>query len=85
MGYATGYAKGLDAGRKETGIKVYKDGNQWCALVGETLGEDIAGFGLTPAAALMNLMVENVDTLNGALGGENVEVPDEPVDENADD
>ena len=59
------------------GIKVYRDGGQYCALVGENLQEGIAGFGVTPAGALLDLMAKNADTLNEALGGKNVEVPDE--------
>jgi len=74
MGYATGYQKGREAGRAEVGIKVKKDGDQYCALVGENLQEGIAGFGVTPASALMNLMLQNADTLNAALGGEDISV-----------
>ena len=58
-------------------IKVTEDGDSWCALVGENLQEGIAGFGDTPAAALMDLMVKNVETLNEALGGHDIQVPDE--------
>lgn len=77
MGYAEGYRKGVAAGRAQVGIKVFKDGASWCALVGADLQDGLAGFGNTPAGALMSLMVDNADTLNAALGGENVEVPDE--------
>ena len=31
--------------------KMYPDGNQWCALYGESLMEGVAGFGDTPDAA----------------------------------
>lgn len=34
--------------------KLYIDGNQWCALYGENLQDGIAGFGDTPAKAVMN-------------------------------
>lgn len=77
MGYATGYQKGLDVGRAEVGIKVFKDGSAWCALVGASLQDGLAGFGNTPVGALMDLIVKNGGTLNAALGGENVDVPDE--------
>lgn len=33
--------------------KLSKDGNAWCALYGENLQEGVAGFGDTPALALM--------------------------------
>ena len=46
----------------------------WRATVTDT---KIFGAGLTPAGALMDLMVKNAETLNEALGGENIEVPDE--------
>jgi len=29
-----------------------KDGNMWCALLGENLQEGVAGFGATPAKAM---------------------------------
>lgn len=57
-------------------IKVTKDGSEWCALIGENLQTGIAGFGITPAGALMDLMTKNTDTLNDALGGEDIEVTD---------
>lgn len=31
--------------------KVYKDGNQWCALYGENIQEGVVGFGDTPELA----------------------------------
>lgn len=39
-------------------IKVYLDGNEWCALLGKDLQEGLAGFGKTPAAALCALCGE---------------------------
>jgi hypothetical protein len=33
--------------------QVFKDGDMWCALHGENLQEGIAGFGDTPAKALL--------------------------------
>lgn len=32
--------------------KLYKDGNQWCALFGENLQEGVCGFGDSPAEAM---------------------------------
>jgi len=37
------------------GIRVSKDGDQWCALVGPDLQEGVAGFGRTPAEAVIEL------------------------------
>ena len=34
--------------------KLSKDGNQWCALYGENLHDGIAGFGDTPAEAMID-------------------------------
>jgi len=31
--------------------RVYPDGNQWCALLGENLQDGVAGFGYSPDAA----------------------------------
>ena len=31
---------------------LYQDGDQWCALYGESLQEGVAGFGDTPAEAM---------------------------------
>ncbi len=39
-------------------ISLTKDGDQWCALVGENLQEGVAGFGPTPWAALDALNFE---------------------------
>jgi len=77
MGYAAGHQKGRDVGRAELGIKVFKDNSAWCALVGANLQDGLAGFGNTPAGALMDLIVKNGGTLNAALGGEDVVMPDE--------
>jgi len=46
----------------------------WRATVTDT---EIFGAGTTPAGSLMDLMVKNFETLNEALGGENIVVPDE--------
>jgi hypothetical protein len=40
---------------KQIAVKVYRDGNQWCALMGEDLQQGIAGFGDTIPEALDNL------------------------------
>lgn len=84
MGYATGRQEGFAAGFAQVGVKVTKDGDQWCALVGETLQDGIAGFGLTPSGALMDLMATHGDTLNEALGGHDVEIPDGEEEDDAD-
>jgi len=34
------------------GLVPYKDGDQWCVLLGENLQEGIAGFAETPAGAI---------------------------------
>ncbi len=39
-------------------IKLSKDGNLWCALIGDDLHVGIAGFGLTPLMALQKLQNE---------------------------
>lgn len=31
--------------------KVYRDGNQWCALLGDNITEGVAGFGDSPEMA----------------------------------
>lgn len=36
-------------------IKIYKDGNEWCALIGPDLSVGYAGFGSTPLDALKSL------------------------------
>ena len=36
-------------------IKVFKDGNMWCALTGDDLESGIAGFGTTPVDAIRDL------------------------------
>jgi hypothetical protein len=33
-------------------IKLFPDGDQWCALLGENLQEGVCGFGSTPIEAL---------------------------------
>ncbi len=36
-------------------VRVFKDGDMWCALIGADLQEGVAGFGHTPAHALSEL------------------------------
>lgn len=36
-------------------IRIFPDGDQWCALRGPDLQEGVSGFGATPEEALMNL------------------------------
>lgn len=33
--------------------RIFRDGNQWCALYGENVQEGIAGFGSSPAEAAL--------------------------------
>jgi len=66
-------------------VKVFKDGDQWCALVGEDLQEGIAGFGPNPSLALLGLLFDfegdelpqdRWPRLNAFLGGPEVAVKD---------
>lgn len=34
--------------------KLYKDGNEWCCLLGENIQEGIVGFGKTPHKAILD-------------------------------
>lgn len=34
--------------------KLYQDGNQWCALYGDNLQDGVAGFGDSPALAMID-------------------------------
>lgn len=36
-------------------VRVFLDGDSWCALVGPDLQDGVAGFGVTPAHALTDL------------------------------
>lgn len=38
---------------KAYGLVPFKDGNQWCVLLGSNLQEGIAGFGNTPQQAIV--------------------------------
>lgn len=39
----------------ELNIKVSKDGNMWCALIGKDLESGIGGFGVIPVDAIRDL------------------------------
>ena len=41
----------------DKGIRIYRDGDQWCALRGPNLQEGESGFGPTPEAALRDLQI----------------------------
>lgn len=45
--------------RDDREIRIYRDGDKWCALREESLKEGEAGFGATPEIALMALLVKN--------------------------
>jgi hypothetical protein len=36
-------------------VRIFEDGDKWCALLGPDLQEGIGGFGATPTAALRDL------------------------------
>lgn len=42
----------------KAGLKPYKDGNQWCILVGDNIQEGICGFGDTIDEALYHFLIE---------------------------
>ena len=48
-------------------IRLFRDGDQWCALRGENLQEGVSGFGLTPEAALMELLGQEDGSIGVAL------------------
>ena len=41
----------------EYNIRIFKDGDQWCALIGEDLENGIGGFGITPMDAFKDLCI----------------------------
>ena len=51
---------------KETIVRLFRDGNQFCALVGLDLMEGTSGFGPTPGAALRALAGELDDAASQA-------------------
>lgn len=38
---------------KAFGLKPFKDGNQWCYLLGDNIQEGVCGFGETPYKAML--------------------------------
>lgn len=46
----------------KAGLKPYKDGNQWCVLVGDNIQEGICGFGNTIEDALYQFLMEILET-----------------------
>lgn len=40
-----------------TQIKLYKDGDAWCALIGEDIQEGVTGFASSPSDALRALAI----------------------------
>ena len=40
---------------KEINIRVFKDGDMYCALIGENLESGMGGFGITPVDAIRDL------------------------------
>lgn len=39
---------------RQSGARLFKDGNQWCCLYGANVQEGIVGFGATPVKALLD-------------------------------
>lgn len=50
-------------------IRVSKDGDSWCALVGEDLQSGVAAFGPTPPSAVRNLLEVLVQRREGISNG----------------
>jgi hypothetical protein len=44
-------------------IRVYRDGDAWCALVGDDLQSGIAEFGVSPEAAVRHLVEKHPEVL----------------------
>ncbi len=42
-------------------IKIYKDGDMWCAFIGDNIQEGDAGFGKTPFIALIDLALSKLE------------------------
>ena len=50
----------------DSSVKLYLDGNQWCALHGENLQEGVSGWGDSPLEAIAHLMHADIgDTSDG--------------------
>lgn len=43
---------------KHKRVRIFMDGNSWCALLGHNLQEGYCGFGATPAEARYRLMLD---------------------------
>lgn len=54
-------------------VKIYRDGNQICAIIGDEPNEKAAGFGLSAALALQELSSEL-----SKIGDENLDLDPEP-------
>lgn len=51
--------------------KLYPDGNQWCALYGKNLQGGVAGFGDTPAQAMIQF---DIEYLNATISRKETEI-----------
>ena len=38
--------------------KLYRDGNEWCALIGDNIQEGVCAFSKTPFQAVLDCMIE---------------------------
>lgn len=52
-------------------IKPYKDGNQWCVILGENIQEGIVGFGNSPFEAIVNFNNNMYQSLKQSNEGSN--------------
>ena len=48
--------------------KIYIDGNMWCALYGDNIQDGVAGFGVSPSAAMSDFDVNWHKKLGGKDG-----------------
>lgn len=48
------YYKSVLSTFKTLGAKIYKDGNEWCCLLGSNIQEGITGFGKSPFLAMVD-------------------------------
>lgn len=49
--------RSIQDGSLENPIRIYPDGDSWCALLGADLQEGVAGFGDSPLEAIAQLMI----------------------------
>ena len=54
---------------KKIKIELFRDGSQWCALVGPTLQVGLSGFGDSPAEAVNDLLDQREGEFNGYVKG----------------